>query len=393
MSANRFAALSEFSTNNIESVQVQVKPKKPSRKYATQTQTQTQTQTPITVPVKTYPKAPAEDKNFTAVKSPRKKKNNNTPNKKTVKIPDAVLAQRELRKKYNYAYRVVNNGNVENNTTIYVTTLVAHPHQVEAQFKDAIARAKNMPEIFGENFECDFQVNVVRRYTGEYMGYAFVDVTNPKFYFAMIGCNVDGSDRAEFIDDPNWVPPKAVPKAPRDHTKSFSWADECEEPDENERQLLPPKIRRELPPLITLGEYEYDEQQRLHLQTDATHGSLSVSPAFITPGVKEEYDDCSLYVSEVPAIDYNFLYALFARYARSNSARENDRHHFPRINIRKCIKEGEEKNDNKTGIFAIVEYAHPYDSAFCLCMNQKIRARYNDKDISMPVRYAFRNRR
>lgn len=302
-------------------------------------------------------------------------------------IPKAVLDQRNLCKKYQYTYRIEKNGNIENNTTLYVNTLVAHPHQVDALFIEAIERAKKMPEVFGDDFECDFKVNVVRRHTGEYLGYAFVDVSNPKFYYALIGCNVDGSERVEYIEDPNWVPPKTVPRAPSDDmidfSKKFNWADES-----MDLQVSPPKIRRELPPLLVLNEYEYDDEQKDHLQTEETHGILSVSPAFITPGVKEEYDDRSLYVSEVPAVDYDFLYTIFTRYARSNY-RESDNRYYPRITIRKCAKGSDE---SKTGIFAIVEYAHHYDAAFARTMCQKIRARYNDKDIDMPVRHAFHSK-
>lgn len=293
-------------------------------------------------------------------------------------IPKAVLEQRALCKKYRYIYRVERNGNVVNNTTLYVNTSVAHPHQVEELFIDAIERAKKMPEVFGPDFECDFRVNVVRRHTGQYLGYAFVDVSNPKFYYALIGCNTDGTERVEYVDDPNWVPPKTVPRAPVDPNRKFSWADECED------IVSPPKIRRELPPLLVLKEYQYDDEQKSHLQTNETHGTLSVSPAFITPGVNEEYDDCSLYVSEVPAVDYDFLYKIFARYARS-SYRESDNRYYPRITIRKCAKD----RGSTTGIYAIVKYVHHYDAAFARIMCQKIRARYNGKDIIMSVRYAF----
>jgi hypothetical protein len=306
-------------------------------------------------------------------------------------IPKAVLEQRALCKKYRYTYRLEKNGNIENNTTLYVNTSVAHSHQVDALFIDAIERAKKMPDVFGSDFECDFRVNVVRRHTGEYLGYAFVDVSNPKFYYALIGCNTDGTERVEYVDDPNWVPPKTVPRAPADEkpdpNRKFNWADECVDVP-----VSPPKIRRELPPLLVLKEYQYDDEQKSHLQTDETHGTLSVSPAFITPGVKEEYDDCSLYVSEVPAVDYDFLYEIFARYARS-SYRESDNRYYPRINIHKCVKDrGSATDESKTGIFAIVEYAHHYDAAFARTMCQKIRARYNDKDINMSVRHAYHSK-
>lgn len=299
---------------------------------------------------------------------------------KSVKIPNAVLEQRKLRNRYKYSYRTANNGNIENNSTIYVNTGVAHPHQVEEQFQKAIKQAQSMTDVFGPDFECDFQVNLVRRHNGEYMGYAFVDVTNPEFYYAILGFNLDGTERCIFVDDPTPIPPK------KDVTTviSKSWADDD---DDDIIFIHRPKIKIEQAPLLQLDKYEYDEQQRFHLQTDESHGPLPVSPAFITPGSKDGYDSQSLYVSEVPAIDYDFMYAIFARYARY------DYHHevyYPKIVIRKC--NNTKGADTKTGIFAIVEYGTEMDARFALHMVQKIRANYNGDDITMPVRYAFKNR-
>lgn len=292
-------------------------------------------------------------------------------------MPEAVVKQLELRKRHRYSYRLVSNGNIENNCTLYVNTGVAHARQIEAIFQEAIEQAKQMPEIFGPDFECDIKVNVVRRHSGEYMAYAFVDLTNPKLYYALIGCNVDGSERAHYIDDPNWTPPLSAPAT------AWSWADEDDEGLVVRPAPSAPKIRCQLPPILTLGSYTYDQHQMEHLQTQETQGTVTVSPAFITPGVSDEYDDCSLYISEVPEIDYDFLYEIFARYARMSSPEEDASHFFPKITIRKSNK----------GLYAIVQYAHPYDASYALQMLQKIRARYNGVDISMPVRHAFDNHR
>ena len=311
--------------------------------------------------------------------------------KRDLQIPTAVLKQIELRKRHKYVYRVVNNGNVENNCTLYVNTGVAHAYQIEGIFQEVIERAKTMPEIFGSDFECDAKVNVVRRHSGEYMAYAFVDLTDPKLYYALIGCNVDGTERAEYIEDPNWTPPSTSPPVSTGGwVPGKSWADDDDEPI----VIVPPqapKIRRELPPLITLAGYNYDKQQMEHLQTKETQGMVTVSPAFITPGVNEEYDDCSLYVSRVPQIDYDFLYEIFARYSRSSSPDEDGAHFFPKIKIQKSSKEGSGTGDDS--LYAIVQYSHPYDAHYALQMLQKIRARYNGADITMPVRHAFSNRR
>jgi len=272
-------------------------------------------------------------------------------------IPEPVQDQLRLRKKFSYGYRVLDNGNVVNTNTLYIGTGVAHPYQVEALFAQAIQTAKNMPEVFGEDFECDVVVNLVRRNTGQYMGVAYVDVTCPAFYYALIGLNTDGSDRAEYYDDPSWEPPP----------ESNSWADyvDC------------PKLRREPPPIIKLGEYEYDQEQKEHLETDETHGSLTVSPAFITSGWHET-DPKTLFVQNVPSDDLKFLYAIFARYARTN-VEDSEYDYYPKITI---------KETRSKQLVALVRYGHWHDAGFAYAMLRRVRALYKGKEVIMPVRFA-----
>lgn len=316
--------------------------------------------------------------------------------RRPVLLPTAVETQLNLRKKYRYGYREVDNGNVENNSTLYLITTVAHHHQIEELFRKTLERAKQMSKVFGKNFDCDYKINLVRSWEGKYLGYAYVDVSNPAFYYALIGLNIDGTDRAEFIDDPAWVPPPIddhepdlEPEPQNVSVGELNWADEADlaaEKEQRQKPPAPPKIRRELPPLITLGEYEYDEEQKEHLRTNEAYGNVSVCPAFITPGVDSRYDDCSLYISEVPDDNpedvLDFLYAIFARYARSNSIVEDGRRFFPKINVRRS---------NKGATYATVTYAHPYDTKFAFAMLRKIRAKYKGEDIEMHVRSALRS--
>ena len=292
-------------------------------------------------------------------------------------VPTSIEAQRLLREKYNYKYTELNNGNIENNSTFYVNTNVAHPHQVRQIFEDAITQAKSKPDIFGKDFECDVQVNHIRNFKNEYMGHGYVDVSNPKMYYALLGFNLDGSERAIYIDDPSWNPPPKQPKSEKIKTTSEStnWGDMLEDDD-----ITPsPKIKSELPPLIVLSNFKYDEKQQEHFQTDKTHGSIAISPAFITPGVPEGSDDCTLYIGGVPAEDYDFLYKIFSRYARKDVFRVHDYIYYPKINIRKS---------NNGALYALVRYSDPYDTAFACVMLKKIMANYMDKDVTMIARYA-----
>ena len=294
---------------------------------------------------------------------PKKPKDVKRPaNKSQRSVPKAVAEQLRLCTTSKYSYRVIkNSGNVENNSTLYITTGPAHPSQVNEIFDKAVQKAALMPELFGENYKCSIILNFVHTRKGSYIGYAFVDISDPKLYYALIGCNVDGTERVEYIDDPHWVPPK------RDESKSkLSWADDAPSP---------PQLRKELPALITLDKYEYDEHQKNHLQTAHTHGCVSISPAFVTPGINEDYDECSLFVSPVPD-DYEFLYATFSRYARTQPS---DSHFYPKI----FIRQGKE-------LHATIRYADQYDAKFALLMLRKIRAKYNDTELVMHVRNTFK---
>lgn len=406
-------------------------------------------------------------------------------------IPKAVQEQSALCKRYKYVYVRKANGNVYNNSTIYVDTQVAHKYQIEKLFNDALEKAKQMPEIFGKDFECDIMVNLVRNRGDEYLGYAFVDVTNPVFYYVILGLNPDGTERALYVDDvgknnsvngkltitkggtiseqeaknyltsgstvvsmekPPWVSETAnlvinntganntesddtesdnsepnntepndmrsdkIPNGesayntvslqdegkdknnnslqyladdPMNKTENYSsWADDVD--DECSRDYTShktttytkpiPKTKYDIEPLLKLGKYEFDEFQKLHYKNKEKEGSVRVSPGFINPGVDTSiYYDRTLYVSDVPVKDYDFLYTLFARYARYSDPIQSDGTFYPKIVI---------KESRKKTLFATVTYQNAYDTAFALTMLQKIRANYRGKDIQMSVRYA-----
>ncbi|MHB1910101.1 MAG: hypothetical protein ACYCQJ_14685 [Nitrososphaerales archaeon] len=236
-------------------------------------------------------------------------------------------------------YRILTNGNIENSNTIYVNSGIAHRHQIEEILSDALQQAKS---LLGPQFESDFIINHILNMTKQYVGYSYIDVSNPAFYHLLIGNKPDGSENIEFIEDPV-----------------------------NEGV----KVKVRLPPLITLKSYLYDEHQRRHIHGQATRGVISISPAYITPGVVAGLNGKQLFVSNVPSNDPGFLHLLFDRYARTQHKEKV----YPIINIRKSVA---------GKYYATVTYFSHYDTAFALLMNKKIRAMYNDSHVEMNVRYA-----
>lgn len=291
--------------------------------------------------------------------------------KNKVELPEEIITQVGICKKYNYKYKENSNGNIYNNTTFYASTITAHAYQIEKLFKSVIEKAKKMPEIFGHDFECNFRINHVKYKTGEYVGHAFIDVSNPKLYYALLGKNIDGSDNVKYIDDPEWKKPVCV---------DCDWGDIAD-------KSFAPKIKIDLPPLLTLDKYEFDEEQikkqeewnRNKFYESQKYGFISISPAYITSKGESSENDCQLYVRNVPYNDSKFLYNIFSRYSKTPISGDK---YYPYIKI----------HTNKQGkFFAIVKYQNIYDTAFALMMCQRIIAEYNGETIEMYVRYAKNN--
>lgn len=298
----------------------------------------------------------------------------NIKSEKKFKIPAQVLKQKERCDKYKYIYKTDSEGNIKDNTTLYVYTNLAYQSNVIKIFDDAIAQAKRMPEIFGDDFECEYKINLVKT-KNTYVGYAFITLTNPALYYALLGYTADGKDRAEYIDDPDWIP---VPKTERSITKSTNWADMAEEEDEENLISGVPKIRIEKEPLIKLDSFIYDEEQKQFAKPGETEGKLIISPGYITPGLDARLDPTCLYVSDVPEMNYELLYDIFSIYAKTCMSSTNK--YFPNIKIH-----------NKNGkYYAIVKYDDANDAGFALAMTKKIRLLYKEQEVTMTTKYAFR---
>lgn len=256
-------------------------------------------------------------------------------------------------------YTLRNNGNVEDTQTLYISSGLAYEYQVEELFESALKDAQTMTNVFGENFNCDIRVNVVKDHEGFYKGYGFVWLSSPEFYNALLGNNIDGSPRIEWYEDPD----AKIPIATEEKPKSNSWADMIDEE--------PIKLKRDLPPILSLKKFKYDEQQEPHVPNSQEEGVICISPAFITPDSIDTYSlspDVIFARNVPPQID--FLYKIFSPYSKSNT-------NYPKITIKKS------KNPKrKTGVYnAVIKYdPGTYDAQFALLMTRKIHVKNGEKD-------------
>ncbi len=144
-----------------------------------------------------------------------------------------------------------------NNHTLYIRTGIAHRYQVEEILKNAINQLNIKTEIF---------VNLISSKDG-YCGCAYVWISSPEVYNAIVGKNLDGSERVRYEDDPDWKPPT-------DSTDK-SWGDRMEN-----KECLRTTIYLES--LLSFDGYDFDQKQLDNMSNLSTKkGYIKIYQAFV----------------------------------------------------------------------------------------------------------------
>ena len=144
---------------------------------------------------------------------------------------------------------------------LYVDSGVATQDQVAESLKQTIYKAD---KILGYPTNCRYKVNLIVDKEGKYFGFGYIRVSDPKIYWMLVGRNPDGTERVEEYPDPDWTPPTSKPKTRQENLDSLtqkSWFELAEE----EESFIQPKIKKALPPLVTIPGYPYEVEQMKHL--------------------------------------------------------------------------------------------------------------------------------
>lgn len=215
--------------------------------------------------------------------------------------------------------------------TLYVETGIAHRDQIENCFKIPIRKLR---------IPCRFKVNLVSNRNG-YCGYAYIWVSSTQVYNAILGKNLDGTDRIVYENDPNWSPPeKSLEEAIHELKVEFSdpdvkgvsgsWCDMVDAEDEINQQYECPKIKHDQSPLVKVPGYTYDEGQILYLRGRAIENSedtdtipdmgyFEIAPACV-PEIDDRYTHNVIVSRRVPDwITENILKNLFVNYASDST--------------------------------------------------------------------------
>lgn len=201
-----------------------------------------------------------------------------------------------------------------------------------------------------EKFVKGYVVNIMCK-KDVLLGYGYIWVEDFGFYNALVGLNIDGSERIEEKPDPNWKPP-AIPLEEALEEAKGSWAGI----DEIEERYKQPIIQTKLEPLDILpGRYlnkkqlsdlkkilvnahvfECENCQASHLQQFENIDPHYTIECF--PAVNSIYTDMTneLYIHNLPdSITEEDLVKFFSRFENDLEVhhQKNEKVKYPRVNI------------------------------------------------------------
>lgn len=276
-----------------------------------------------------------------------------------------------------------------NESTLYVLSGIARQDQLESALKAVFKQIRDhYPEDGYET--AHFMANVITDTKGNIYGYSYVWVSDPRIYYMLIGRNPDGSERYEEYEDPDWVAPsEARPEATM--TLGVNWADITEEEEELDEKYTRPIIRRQLPPLVRLPGYRYDEDQ-LKKATEMVVakaspeeketavsvpkvGYFEVSRSWVSD-VDEEDSETTLCCRAAPTwVDEEMIRPFFERYSTDREIRHGIVNGVKGIYSYPVFTFGNSKN-KYTGepckmVYVLYSNLCPHDASFALQMTRK----------------------
>jgi len=229
-----------------------------------------------------------------------------------------------------------------------------------------------------------FYLNLVTNKEGKSFGYAYAYIDDKELFNIIVGKNLDGSERVELIDDPDWEPPSD------DETEALEAAgDDWGELCEVEKSYECPKIIQKLDPLITLPGIKYTESQLKQVLKDPDlarvqkenlqkypFGFLEVSEVSLSEK-KENLN--SIFSKNLPDwVTEDFLFKFFSRFNRDpliRTKKDKSKFEYPVVKIKKYREGlGEVKNCSIT-----FSPSYPHTSSFLIKLIKRIEVERKGK--------------
>lgn len=172
------------------------------------------------------------------------------------------------------------------------------------------------------NLKCDDQsliINVVKNREGKHFGHTYCWVDDIQIYNALIGLNLDGTERFEEIEDESWEEPTVPLEEALEGITD--WGEEEEIRDRYDR----PFIKKRLDPLVILPGVKYTDEQCK--KTDADIGFIDVFPVSLT---NYEENENYIFSKNIPDwLDESVVYSFFKKFDKDEFSKN-----YPKVIIR-----------------------------------------------------------
>lgn len=222
---------------------------------------------------------------------------------------------------------------------LFIHSGIFDKEQIELNLKTCVKKLDVGP--------CEMHVNVVENREGLKYGHTYAWVSNLKVYYALIGKNLDGSDRVEEAPDEGWeTPDEDMDELIDEAGNDWALIGEIEERFER------PMLQKELEPLIIPPGVKYTDKQREKIGGNDEYGFIEIFPARVTMRM-EEHKINSIYSSCLPKwIDEIFLFNLLKKFSRDKTQhvdpKTKKKFQYPKIVISRNKSKNKWRSDEES---------------------------------------------
>lgn len=201
-------------------------------------------------------------------------------------------------------------------------------------------------------------INTVCNKNYEKLGYSYIWTDNTSIFNALIGFNLDGSERSRLIEDEEWKPPDI------EEPDSESWASMNDYHDKMTR----PMKKIILEPLINMPLIKLSEEDMIKFNTGDTEVEVIIQSARIYINLENKN---SIFCSKIPSwLDNKTLFNFFSQFEKDKrffQNKEKMKYQYPLI---------KRKNNNCNIIFSPV---NSNTASFIINLVKKLEFNKNDK--------------
>lgn len=187
----------------------------------------------------------------------------------------------------------------QDNHTLYVYSDIATKGQIAKVIIDAL---KQYESKTGDKVDMEFYINRVENRAYEPIGLSFIFLTSPKTYYLLLGKNIDGSERYEYIlDDSKYEDHQVTSEEPiavKNLICDCDWSDLSDDV-RFDKILVKKQVKRSLPSLVDIAPIILSEDQKKSqiqeiINRNINNPNFRVADIKINPEIKLKLDRATI---------------------------------------------------------------------------------------------------